>query len=452
MGVDYSVNTIRKLEGAFRKTNLHRPMAVTRYEAGDELEYRVTGVSDGHEGTIRVKIDQFVGGGFAGQVYRVTVLGIKSKEGQIDGLKVGSKLAMKILIPPSAFSRIFRNILYWIGFQGAFQLQVNPAAMRAGALWQKLIQRGAKVKFGDESCVRDIYATFVDEKMGSCGELSDWIEGRTWRLEVDPYMDVLKRWRGKKRVNPALLGSPEYRAKHEFMHEFVDLLHDMGAHEFARQYEWSTCKSQPNSLKRSSTEKYPEKGLVAVDFRAGLALLPFLPMSPGDFKLIGAGILRGSLVQFDRGDLNKLDVSSRNPFISTVEKIESRIDLSLPDVTEKQYILLFDSDGSKLGLGCGNPLALSSNREGDTVVDLGSGAGFDCFLAAAQVGKNGRVIGVDMTSEMIEKARENAKKGNYGNVEFRLGEIERLPVGDGSVDVIMSNCVINLSPDKGKVF
>ena len=109
-------------------------------------------------------------------------------------------------------------------------------------------------------------------------------------------------------------------------------------------------------------------------------------------------------------------------------------------------------DGANLGLGCGNPLALSSIREGETVLDLGSGAGFDCFLAAAQVGKNGRVIGVDMTSVMVNKARENAEKGNYKNVEFRLGEIERLPVADGSVDLIISNCVINLSPDKGKVF
>jgi len=109
-------------------------------------------------------------------------------------------------------------------------------------------------------------------------------------------------------------------------------------------------------------------------------------------------------------------------------------------------------EGANLGLGCGNPLALSSIRKGDTVLDLGSGAGFDCFLAAAQVGNNGRVIGVDMTSEMIEKARENARKGNYGNVEFRLGEIEKLPIANGSIDLIISNCVINLSPDKGKVF
>jgi len=109
-------------------------------------------------------------------------------------------------------------------------------------------------------------------------------------------------------------------------------------------------------------------------------------------------------------------------------------------------------EGANLGLGCGNPVALASLREGEAVLDLGSGAGFDCFLAANRIGENGKVIGVDMTSEMIEKAKENAKKGNYKNVEFRLGEIEKLPVSDNSADVVMSNCVINLSPDKGKVF
>jgi len=109
-------------------------------------------------------------------------------------------------------------------------------------------------------------------------------------------------------------------------------------------------------------------------------------------------------------------------------------------------------EGANLGLGCGNPVALASLREGETVLDLGSGAGFDCFLAADKVDKSGRVIGVDMTPEMIDKARENAKKGDYGNVEFRLGEIENLPVADSSVDVVISNCVINLTPDKRKVF
>ena len=108
--------------------------------------------------------------------------------------------------------------------------------------------------------------------------------------------------------------------------------------------------------------------------------------------------------------------------------------------------------GSNLGLGCGNPVALASLKEGEVVLDLGAGGGFDCFLAADRVGKNGKVIGVDMTPEMIDKARENAQKSKYRNVEFRLGEIENLPAADTSVDVIISNCVINLSVDKKQVF
>lgn len=109
-------------------------------------------------------------------------------------------------------------------------------------------------------------------------------------------------------------------------------------------------------------------------------------------------------------------------------------------------------DGANLGVGCGNPVALASLKEGETVLDLGSGAGFDCFLAAKRVGEKGKVIGVDFTSEMVEKARENAAKGTYKNVELRLGDIEDLPVADNSVDVVISNCVINLVPDKGRVF
>ena len=109
-------------------------------------------------------------------------------------------------------------------------------------------------------------------------------------------------------------------------------------------------------------------------------------------------------------------------------------------------------EDANLGLGCGNPVALASLEKGQTVLDLGSGGGFDCFLAAKRVGKSGRVIGVDMTPEMIDKARENARKGKYENVEFRLGEIENLPAADDTVDVIISNCVINLSPNKKRVF
>ena len=108
--------------------------------------------------------------------------------------------------------------------------------------------------------------------------------------------------------------------------------------------------------------------------------------------------------------------------------------------------------GSNLSLGCGNPVAIASLKEGETVLDLGSGAGFDAFLASTKVGKTGKVIGVDMTEEMLVKARENVQKGGYTNVEFRKGDIEDLPIEDNSIDVIISNCVINLAPNKEKVF
>jgi SAM-dependent methyltransferase len=110
------------------------------------------------------------------------------------------------------------------------------------------------------------------------------------------------------------------------------------------------------------------------------------------------------------------------------------------------------TEGANMGLGCGNPVALASLKSGETVVDLGSGGGFDCFLAAKQVGHTGRVIGVDMTPDMVSKARKNAEKMEMNNVEFRLGEIEMLPIADDTADIIMSNCVINLSPDKLSVY
>jgi len=109
-------------------------------------------------------------------------------------------------------------------------------------------------------------------------------------------------------------------------------------------------------------------------------------------------------------------------------------------------------DGADMGLGCGNPRAIASLKPGETVVDLGAGGGFDCFLAAKEVGESGHVIGIDMTPDMLSKARDNSVKGKFKNVEFRLGEIEFLPIADDSVDVIISNCVINLSPNKSQVF
>ncbi len=125
--------------------------------------------------------------------------------------------------------------------------------------------------------------------------------------------------------------------------------------------------------------------------------------------------------------------------------ISSRLGYSEADLTQVPQ-------GADMGLGCGNPKAIAALRPGEVVVDLGSGGGFDCFLAAAEVGEQGRVIGVDMTPDMLSKARANAAKGSYTNVEFRLGEIEHLPIADATADVIISNCVINLSPDKAQVF
>jgi arsenite methyltransferase len=130
---------------------------------------------------------------------------------------------------------------------------------------------------------------------------------------------------------------------------------------------------------------------------------------------------------------------------SLVKEISSSIGYTREDMDKVP-------EGSNLGLGCGNPIALASLKKGEIVLDLGSGAGFDCFLAADKVGPEGKVIGVDMTPEMLEKARENAQKDNINNIEFRLGEIENMPVADGVIDIIISNCVINLSTDKGKVF
>ncbi|MGA1980425.1 MAG: hypothetical protein ABSG99_07700 [Sedimentisphaerales bacterium] len=348
MTVEYSVELCRELEKKCRLAGLHRPIQVARYDSGAELVYDVTGITKPNSAKVRLVVEEFIGGGFAGQVYKVKILEIEG--GLIGGLEVAGIYAMKILIPPSGFARLFRNALYWIGFQGPFQLQVNPAAARAGALWQKFIRRVAKIRFGDETKVVDVYATFVDNILGSCGELSEWVEGRTWRLEVDEHIDLLKKWRKSKTVDSQKLGSPEYKAKYYFMHDFVKLLHEMGAYEFARQYEWSTCKSQPNCLKRIKTEDNPSAGLVAVDFRAGLALLPFLPMSPGDFKLIWNGLKRGSLVQFDRGDLNKLKSFINNHkehfedmhgLFDELTQVEDVYRNSVPDITHNHIRLLY---------------------------------------------------------------------------------------------------------------
>jgi hypothetical protein len=324
-------------------------MRLERYDAGDLLEYEMEPVLPG-SGCARVSllVEGFVGGGFAGQVYKVRVLSVTGPQ---TTLTLDKSYALKIFIPPSKVALFFRNLLYAIGFQAPFQLQVNPAAARAGALWQTLIHRAAAIRFGDEKAVNQIHGTLVDTSLGSCGEISDWVDGRNWRLEVDDRIDLLTRWAKGKLREDVEVGSPEYRHKKSFMHEFVNLLHEMGAHEFARQYEWSTWKSQPNVLKRLETNEDPERGLTAVDFRAGLTLLPFLPMSPGDVRLIFQGMKRGCLVQFDRGDLNRLesfaqdhqaDFNDLMPLLKELRECERIYRNSAPDITHHGLRIFFD--------------------------------------------------------------------------------------------------------------
>ncbi len=347
MAQPYSVELCRQLQEKINALNLHRPMRIQHYDIGDRLTLNMESVTDNQTAGVTVVIDKFVGGGFAGQVYRIQVESIEGSD--IEDLQIGGTYAIKILIPPSGFSKLFRNLIYWIGFQGPFQLQVNPAAAKAGALWQKFIRRAAKIRFGDERAVRDIHALFVDPQLGSCGQISEWIEGRTWRLEVDDHMDYLKKWQRSKQVDPEKLGSPEYRSKKVFMADFVKLLHDMGAYEFARQYEWSTCKSQPNCLKRTEFAD-PTKGLTAVDFRAGLALLACAPMSPGDFILIYRGLKRGSLVQFDRGSIEKLKqfidqhpqtFTDMTGMFEELKRCDRIYRDSLPDITHHLFRLFY---------------------------------------------------------------------------------------------------------------
>ncbi len=348
MKAEYSVKTCKKLEEVFQSQKIFRPFRVQRYDPGTELTYEVKGVIPSGTARLTLEVEKFVGGGFAGQVYKVTAKEIEFLEGQVNGIHQGHSYALKIFIPPSGFAKFFRNLIYAAGFQGPFSLQVNPDAVQAGALWQKFIRRGAPLRLGSETTVVDILATFVDPSLGSCGEISEWIDGRLWRLEADDNLDARKKWKaGDPDDN---LGSAEYRAKRTFMRRLVHLMHEMGAIELARQYEWWTCKSQPNVLKRTVSDPDPAEGYVAVDFRAGLALHLFLPMSPVDFKLILKGMARGSLVQFDRGRIDRLQsFMDANPdafadmdkAFEELKESETRYRDSLPDIPHHHFKLIF---------------------------------------------------------------------------------------------------------------
>jgi hypothetical protein len=300
-----SPETIRALAQAFADQRVLRPMRANRYEQGDILEYEVRGVIPDGTARVALEVEKYAGGGYAGQVYRVRLISLETIEGRVSGLELGRSYALKLLVPASGLGRRIRNLFYGIGFQAAFSLQSLASAGRSQALWQKFIRRAAKAEFGADAAVVDIHASLLDRKLGSYGEISEWVDGRMWRLEVDDDLDARRRFQPGDPESG--LGSPEYRTKYDFMGRLVRLLNEIGAEELARQYEWWSLKSQPNAMKRITSDPDPRTGLVAVDFRAGMTLLPFLPECPADVKLIIRGIGRGRLVQFDKGDIGRLE-------------------------------------------------------------------------------------------------------------------------------------------------
>jgi len=320
-----------------------------RWDDGARLEYDLTGVVPARHGRGVFEVERFVGGGFAGQVYRVRLLELQCEEGPLAGLEPGGTYAVKVLVPPSGLSRAFRDVLFKLGYQGPFIAACHPAAVRTGVLWQKLIRRAAASHLGSESAVCDTHATFYDPELRAFGEVNEWLEGRTWKYEVDDRL--FERWRFDG-TPPPDHPSAEYVHKRLFMRDLVRMLHEMGAGELARQYEWWTTKSQPNVLKRSSQDADAAAGLTAVDFRAGLTLLPFLPMSPADLWLILRGVLSGRLVQFDRSEPVKLACyldeqpegvwSDLQGAVTELKECEPVHRASLPDVTWQGLRLLTD--------------------------------------------------------------------------------------------------------------
>lgn len=342
----------QELEQLFDECELVRPFRRASHDPGQRISYDITGVTPANVGRMVVDVERAVGGGFAGQVYRVRLVSVDADDGPIEGLEVGQRYALKLLTPPSTFSRLFRNALFKLAYQGHFAAQVNPASVRVGVLWQTLIRRAARIRFGRDDAVCRSYATLYDHELHAHGEINEWIQGRVWKFEVDD--QLFTRWKFEGGP-PADHNAPEYVHKKLFMRHLVEVLHEMGAPELARQYEWWSLKSQPNVLKRVSKaegEPSPSDGLTAVDFRAGLALLPYLPMSPVDVRLILGGLLRGRIVQFDRSVPEKLDAfieshkedfSDLEPAIEELREVEAIHRASLPDVTHHHVRLLFDS-------------------------------------------------------------------------------------------------------------
>jgi hypothetical protein len=325
------------------------PYRPDRYEDGDTLEVPIATVWPEADGHARFRLDRFVGGGYAGQVYRATLQALDLPEGTRTELAVGRVYAVKILVPPTPGARRFRDLLYWLAFQGPFGPRTFADACRAGLLWQKAVALGMEARYGQRGAVAEPYASFYDAGMRAHGDVGEWIDGRTWRLEADAEPRLRRGWRT---VDPRATRSPEYVAKRRFMADLTALLHELGAPELARQYAWWSMKSQPNVLKRRGHDADPAAGLCAVDFRAGLALLPYLPMSPVDVRLILSGIRRGSWTQFDRGDPARLRAfSERYPdvfgrvggMLDALERRDAAYRRALPDLAHQAWGLLTDS-------------------------------------------------------------------------------------------------------------
>lgn len=348
---NYSRALCKELIDRIRGLDLHVPYRLQRYEDGDSLDLDITTAWPEADGNARFHIEKFVGGGFAGQVYRCRLEALELAGDAVDAeLNVGGVYAVKIMIPPSRFSARFRDFVYRLAFQAPFSAQVLKSACRSGLLWPKLLRLASTEVFGDREAVANTYASFYDDNFRAYGEVREWVEGRTWRLESDTRLGLRRQWRT---IDPKATESPEFVAKHQFMVRLVQMLHDMGAPELARQYEWSTLKSQPNALKRSSGGMDPAAGLCAVDFRAGLALVPYLPMSPGDFSLIWKGLLRGSLAQFDRCDFKKLRAyinerpgvfGADMDLVDALERYDGEYRRAMPDITHQGWRLLVDAD------------------------------------------------------------------------------------------------------------
>lgn len=422
------------LERRIADAALVRPYRPRCHDVGQVLTRRVTGVWPAVEATVELEILRRIGGGFAGQVYQVRLRSYDGDE-PIEGLEEGQLYAVKILIPPSSFSVLFRDAIYGLAYQGKFSAQVNPDAIRAGALWQKLIRRGARSALGGEHHIVDVKATFYDEALCSFGEVSEWVPGRTWRYEIDDHVVRRRRLMKPGADLSGEVASREYVHKRHFMRALVRHFHAMGAPELARQYEWYTLKSQPNALLRTEGEHAGQ--LCAIDFRAGLALLPLLPMSPADCWLIPQGWLRGHLVQFDRGDIPKLrryveqhadDFEGWDGALDELQRRDDAYRASLPDVFHHHFRLL----GGRLRASVREGFVTGWEHQG--LIDAagagrlrGSTPGFLLFLLVGLIpllGKAVRRIGWDAAYR--RHVRSVLTSWDYFRRYFRVRQWSRL--------------------------